>query len=148
MTPIEKSVVLACSIERAFALFTEEIGQWWPPDRRHTGDPESTMQLLASGRFFERARDGREIELGRVRAWEPPSRLVLDFYPGTSADHPTEVEVLFAAVAAPAATRVTVLHRATPASAGLFERTAPRFAASWDRVLMALARRASGLADS
>jgi hypothetical protein len=145
---IEKSIVLPCSIERAFALFTEEISAWWPPDRRHTGDPESTMQLLPTGRFFERARDGREIELGRVRAWEPPARLLLDFYPGTGADHPTEVEVLFAGEGAPLATRVTILHRSTPASEALFRGTAPRFVASWDRVLDALRSASSGVANS
>ncbi len=145
---IEKSVVLPCSIERAFALFTEEISAWWPPDRRHTGDPESTMQLLASGRFYERARDGREVELGRVRAWEPPARLVLDFYPGTDADHPTEVEVRFAGEGAPSSTRVTILHRPTPASEALFHGSAPRYHASWDRVLAALVSASSSVANS
>jgi uncharacterized protein YndB with AHSA1/START domain len=145
---IEKSIVLPCSVERAFALFTEEISQWWPPGRRHTGDPESTMLLLASGRFFERARDGREVELGRVREWEPPSRLLLDFYPGTDADHPTEVEVRFAPEDAAPATRVTILHRPTPASEALFGASAPRYVASWDVVLPALREAASAIAKS
>ncbi len=103
------------------------------------------MMLLATGRFFERARDGREIELGKVRAWEPPSRLLLDFYPGTGADHPTEVEVRFDAADA-AATRVTILHRATPASEKLFEASAPRYVASWDIVLAGLEGASAGLA--
>jgi hypothetical protein len=145
---IEKSVVLPCSVERAFALFTQQITAWWPPERRHSGDPESTMTLLATGRFFERARDGREIELGKVRAWEPPSRLLLDFYPGTGADHPTEVEVRFDAADEAAATRVTILHRATPASAKLFEATAPRFVGSWDVVLAGLESAATRLAST
>lgn len=106
------------------------------------------MQLLASGRFFERARDGREVELGRVRAWEPPSRLLLDFYPGTDADHPTEVEVRFALEGEAPATRVTILHRPTPASEALFQASAPRYVASWDRVLSALGAAASAIANS
>lgn len=141
---IEKSVVLRCSSERAFALFTKQASEWWPPERRHVGDPESTIAILASGRFYERARDGREVDLGRVRVWEPPSRLVLDFYPGTDAAHPTEVEVLF--VPDGEGTKVTVLHRATPESAALFESRAPRYVASWDLLLGALASASDGLA--
>ena len=143
---IEKSILLACSPERAFELFTEHASEWWPPDRRHTGDAESRIALVASGRFYERARDGREVEIGRVREWEPPARLLLDFYPGTDADHPTEVEVLFSAEADGAHTRVTVLHRATVASASLFEGRVSAYHASWDRLLPALAARAAALA--
>jgi hypothetical protein len=145
---IEKSILLPCSTERAFAIFTEEISIWWPPERRHTSDPSSAMFLLPTGRFYERANDGREVELGRVRAWEPPSRLLLDFYPGTDADHPTEVEVLFAAESGASATRITVLHRATPESQAIFESRAPRFVSSWDLVLPSLAARVSALARS
>jgi uncharacterized protein YndB with AHSA1/START domain len=145
---IEKSVVIPCSTERAFAIFTEEISAWWPPERRHTQDPSSAMFLLPSGRFYERAGDGREVELGRVRAWEPPSRLLLDFYPGTDADHPTEVEVLFAAEGDASATRITVHHRPTPESQTLYESRAPRFVASWDLCLPALARHVAALAGS
>jgi len=141
---IEKTVWLPCTIERAFGLFTAEVGAWWPPERRHTGDAGGEMFLLESGRFYERARDGREVELGRVRAWEPPSRLLLDFYPGTDAQHPTEVEVGF--VAEGDGTRVSVTHRATAASEALFQSRAPRYAASWDVVLPALARAAGTLA--
>jgi uncharacterized protein YndB with AHSA1/START domain len=144
---VEKTVLLTCTVERAFSLFTDRASQWWPPERRHTGDPESTISILAAGRFFERARDGREVELGRVRVFEPPSRLVLDFYPGTDAEHPTEVEVLFAAEGGGAVTRVTVLHRATAASESLFESRAPRYVASWDLLLGSLAALANGVAD-
>jgi hypothetical protein len=142
---IEKSVVLKCPCERAFVLFTEHASEWWPPERRHTGDPNSTISILASGRFYERTRDGREVELGRVRVWEPPSRLVLDFFPGTDAEHPTEVEVSF--VPEGEGTKVTVVHRATAASDALFESRVPRYVASWELLLKALAGAARGLAN-
>jgi hypothetical protein len=137
---IEKSVFLPCSQERAFELFTREISAWWPPERRHTSDPSSQMFLLESGRFYERASDGKEVELGRVRAFEAPRRLLLDFYPGTDAAHPTEVEVDF--LPEEGGTRVVIHHRATKASESLFGARAPRYVASWDVVLPALARAA------
>jgi hypothetical protein len=133
---IEKSVVLACACERAFALFTERASDWWPELLRHTGDAGSQITLLASGRFWERAADGREVELGRVTAWEPPTRLALDFYPGTGRLHPTEVVVRFSAEGD--RTRVVIQHRPTVASADLWVAGARRFERSWERVLAAL----------
>jgi uncharacterized protein YndB with AHSA1/START domain len=139
---ISKSIRLACGLERAFELFTQHASAWWPPERRHTPDPRSQIQMLESGRFFERAADGTEIELGRVRAWEPPHRLLLDFYPGTDAEHPTEVQVTF--VADGSETLVTLQHRPTQASEALWKLRAPKFEASWDLLLPALAAAARG----
>ena len=135
-----KSVVLPLDQAASFRLFTESIGAWWPPERRHTGDPASAIFLLADGRFYERARDGREVELGRVRAWQPPARILLDFFAATGPERPTEVEIVFAL--REDGTHVTVTHRPTPASAGLWTERAPRYDLSWDIVLAALSRAA------
>lgn len=137
---LEKSIWLPCAPARAFALFTEQASDWWPESRRHTGDARSTIRLLPSGRFWERAADGREVELGRVRAWEPPERLLLDFYPGTDAQHPTLVTVTFAGEAD--GTRVTVHHAPLPASAPLWALRVAKFETSWQSVLEALQRAA------
>ncbi len=81
--------------------------------------------------------DGREIELGRVLAWEPPHRLALDFYMGTSVAQPTALEVTF--TSENDGTRVTVRHRAKPESENLWTLRAPVFERSWEAVLAALA---------
>jgi uncharacterized protein YndB with AHSA1/START domain len=131
---LERSVVLACSPERAFELFTRRVSDWWPPERRHTRDPAGRM-VLDPERFVEMG-DGREVPLGRVLAWEPGARLELTWFPGTDADHPTHVEVRF--LADGAGTRVVVVHRPLPSSEALWAARAPRYAASWDLVLAAL----------
>jgi hypothetical protein len=136
-----KSVLLPLAPVAAFHLFTEQIGAWWPEERRHTEDPASEIFLLASGRFFERARDGREVELGQVRSWDRPNRIVLDFFIATGPEQPTEVEIAFAAERG--GTQVTVTHRPKPASAALWGERAPRYARSWDLVLAALSRAAA-----
>jgi hypothetical protein len=88
---IKKTVLLECTPARAFALFTESAGEWWPESRRHTSDPRSEIQTAGERRFYERAarrtRGGARprARLGAAR------RLVLDFFPGTDADHPTAV---------------------------------------------------------
>lgn len=132
---ITKSVVLSCAVERAFELFTEHAGEWWPAERRHTSDATSTIAILPDGRFFERARDGREVDLGRVTVWDPPARLVLDWYPGTDRDHPTHVTITFTMEGD--RTRITIEHR--PGSSGeLWDKRNAQFARSWDLVLAAL----------
>lgn len=138
---IDKTVLLGCSLQRAFELFTERTSDWWPADRRHTKDPRSEIFLLPNGRFFERARDGREVDLGRVRVWDPPRRLLLDFYIGTDADHPTEVLITFAEQGD--STRVRVEHRPTERSRDLWEKRAPAYVRSWDLVLAAFRSAAS-----
>ena len=137
---IEKTILLRCDVPRAFELFTQRLGEWWPPERRHTGDASSEIAMLPTGRFYERAHDGREVELGRVRTWEAPHRLVLDWYPGTDAAHPTRVEVRF--VPEDGGTRVQLTHGPLPESEALFPQRAPRYVASWDLVLPALERAA------
>ncbi len=134
---IVKSVVLPCDPRRAFGLFTEHAGLWWPTGRRHTKDAQSTIRIEAAGRFFERSSDGTEVELGVVHDFEPASRLLLDWYPGTGPENPTQVEITFEAV--DTGTRVTVRHSAGSASSVAFRRNAPAYDRSWDLVMAALA---------
>ena len=134
---IVKSVVLACDPGRAFALFTEQAGLWWPAARRHSKDANSTIRIEASGRFFERSNEGTEVELGVVRQFDAASRLLLDWYPGTGPENPTQVEITFEAVAG--GTKVTVRHSRGSAGSAAFEGRAPAYDQSWDVVLAAAA---------
>ncbi len=133
---INQSVLLRLGQNEAFALFTARISEWWPKTHRMTKDPESRLFLEASGRFWEQARDGREIDLGRVVKWNPPHSLELDFYIGTNASQPTAVTVTFTGEAE--GTRVTVHHRAKPESEEMWTQRAPIFERSWQAVLQAL----------
>lgn len=136
---IEKSVLLDMTQPAAFRLFTERIADWWPKTHRPSKDPESRLFLEAAGRFFERATDGREIELGRVLVWAPPERLELDFYIGTGADRPTALVITF--TPEDTKTRVSVNHRPKKESEDIWAQRAPVFDRSWDAVLAAYANR-------
>jgi hypothetical protein len=140
---IVKSVHLPLAPAAAFALVTDRIDEWWPVERRHAESPGSQIFLLASGRFYERAGDGTEVELGFVRTWDFPRRIVLDFFIATGPERPTEVEIAF--VARGAGTEVTVQHRPKPSSEALWSERAPRYARSWDEVLAALVTAAAAL---
>jgi uncharacterized protein YndB with AHSA1/START domain len=138
---IEKTVLLACPPERAFRLLTEDAGAWWPSDRRHTRDPKSLITIESGGRFYERATDGTEVELGVVRVFDPPRRLVLDWYPGTGPAEPTHVEILL--MPEGAGTRVHLAHRAGPHSADAYAKKVAAYERSWTLVFAAWAVAAS-----
>jgi len=112
IAPIRKSLVVEASRERAFRVFTEEHGAWWPLATHHIGKkPAETVVIepRAGGRWFERATDGDTCLWGHVQVWDPPNRLVLLWQ--VTADYAydeafsTEVEVRFV-VLGPALTRV------------------------------------------
>jgi uncharacterized protein YndB with AHSA1/START domain len=111
------AVRVAATQEQAFDLFTREIDAWWRrgPKFRHGTGPAgvNAIECREGGRVVERWRAAggeREFELGVVRIWLPPERLVFSWRNATFAPlEETEVDVTFAA--AGAGTLVTVRHR-------------------------------------
>ena len=100
--------------ERVFEAFTREIGLWWKPNGIFQFTPRSPGVLAfepgVGGRFIETLPNGKVFEIGKIRVWEPPSRLVFGWRQATFAkDQNTEVDVRFEALGAE--TRVTVEHR-------------------------------------
>ena len=101
------------SPERAFEAFTREIGAWWRPNPLFAFTPREAGVLAfepgAGGRLIETRAGGKVFEIGRVRAWEPPQRLVFGWRQASFApDQDTEVEVRFEPVGDE--TRITVEH--------------------------------------
>jgi uncharacterized protein YndB with AHSA1/START domain len=115
---VRKTLNVNVPIERAFAVFTEEMGSWWPATHHIGKQPFAaiTVEQRIGGRWFERAADGNECEWGRVLAWEPPNRVAFSWHlqsdwkfdpnPGRA----SEVEIKFFAEGA-GKTRVELEHR-------------------------------------
>ena len=108
------SLRVKASPERAFEVFTREIGLWWRHDRMFAFTPRTPGVLSfeggEGGRLVETLPNGKVFEVGRVRVWAPGERLVFGwrcatFAPGLD----TEVEVRFQAVGEE--TRISVEHR-------------------------------------
>ena len=101
--------------ERAFAVFTGEIGAWWRPQGLFQTTPRApgvlAFEETAEGRrLIETLANGTVFQIGRVSAWEPPERLVFTWRQAAfPPDLHTEVEVRFEAVGEE--TRVSVEHR-------------------------------------
>jgi uncharacterized protein YndB with AHSA1/START domain len=111
------SVLVAAPLESTFRVFTEEIDQWWRRGLKYrvAGKRRGIVHLepRLGGRLYEsfESRTGtRIIETGTVLAWDPPSRLLLQWRSATfDATEKTEVEVSFEP--SPSGTLVTVNHR-------------------------------------
>lgn len=100
--------------ERAFCAFVDEIGAWWRPSPLFRTTPRAAGRLAfepgEGGRLIETLDNGKVFEIGKIRAWEPPVRLVFSWRQASfPLDLHTEVEVRFEAVGDE--TRVSVEHR-------------------------------------
>lgn len=102
---------IAAPPERVFTAFTAEIGQWWRPHGLFELNGRRDGRLaFAAGRVVETYPDGTEFEVGRVRVWEPPGRLVFGWRAASfPPDRETEVHVRFEE--ADGGCRVVVEHR-------------------------------------
>jgi len=117
-TAVETSVVVEAPIERAFSVFTEGIGTWWPP-KHHILEgelAEMVFERREGGHIYDRAVDGNECRWARVLVYEPPNRVVFswDISPEWQLQpdpaKTSEVEVRFIAEDAQR-TRVELEHR-------------------------------------
>src|SRR5262249_21372083 len=88
-TPVvARAVDMRCSAAHAFTVFTDRIADWWPLGTHSFGagmdgcDAVScVVEPAVGGRIYEVLDDGRELEWGRVVAWEPGARVALDWNP-------------------------------------------------------------------
>jgi uncharacterized protein YndB with AHSA1/START domain len=92
-----------CSIDRAFRVFTERMGTWWPLEThsiavdQELGQKAETLKVdtREGGRIEEVLEDGSTRAWGDVVAWEPPHRVVFAWKPNDRPTPSTEVEVRF-----------------------------------------------------
>ena len=80
------SVFVRVAVEDAFEVFTKEIDAWWRtgPQFRIAGKRRGRLffEEGVGGRLFETfelSTGPRTIEVGKVTAWEPPSRVALEW---------------------------------------------------------------------
>jgi uncharacterized protein YndB with AHSA1/START domain len=117
-TSVHTSIVVEAPVERAFSVFTEDIGSWWDPDHHLLEGElaEMVFEPRVGGHVYDRGVDGSECRWARVLAYEPPNRFVISWDINTSweletdLDRTSEVEVRFIAEGADR-TRVELEHR-------------------------------------
>jgi hypothetical protein len=116
MSSIRSEVVVEAPQDRAFRVFTEKMGTWWPASH-HIGKAEMKDVVLdrkANGRWAEIGVDGSQCDWGHVLVWDPPKRVVLAWQLTAEwqfdENFVTEVEVNFTPMGA-GRTRVALEHR-------------------------------------
>jgi uncharacterized protein YndB with AHSA1/START domain len=117
-TAVTETIVVDAPVERAFAVYTQEMGTWWPKDHHILQGELADMVVepRAGGRIYDRGVDGSICRWARVLAYEPPHRFVFSWDITTAWQIETdpaktsEVEVRFVAET-PSRTRVELEHR-------------------------------------
>jgi uncharacterized protein YndB with AHSA1/START domain len=77
---IRKTIEVRAPIERAFAVFSSRMGEWWHKEHsiaEGTTQADVVIEPEAGGSWYEKGADGSEHRWGRVLEWDPPRRLVL-----------------------------------------------------------------------
>jgi uncharacterized protein YndB with AHSA1/START domain len=117
-TVVRQQIVVAASIEEAFAVFTGRFGDFKPPEHNLLAVPiaETVFEPRVGGYIYDRGTDGSECRWARVLAYEPPHRVVFSWDIGptwqleTDPENASEVEVRFTADS-PGRTTVALEHR-------------------------------------
>src|SRR6185437_11702028 len=112
------SIVVDAPVERAFSVFTDDIGTWWSPDHHilRAELAEMVFEPRVGGHIYDRGVDGSECRWARVLAYKPPTRVVfswdinLEWQLESDPARKSEVEVRFEPEGS-GQTRVTLEHR-------------------------------------
>jgi uncharacterized protein YndB with AHSA1/START domain len=80
-TTVRTSIVVDAPLERAFSVFTDDIGTWFPSEYNllDTEIVERVFEPRVGGHVYDRGADGSECHWARVLAYEPPTRVVISW---------------------------------------------------------------------
>lgn len=115
---ITRSLIVNVPPEKAFATFTERLGEFKPREHNLLEVPitETVFEPHVGGHIIDRGDDGSECRWARVLAFDPPDRVVFSWDIGptwqieSDPECASEVEVRFVAEADDR-TRVLLEHR-------------------------------------
>lgn len=150
---IVKTLTVPLTPERAFRLFTEEMGDWWPLDSHsiaaQTGQGPAvkvTVTPEENGAVFETLPDGSTAPWGRVTDWQPGAAFGMTWHVGRPEAEATHVRVAFDVVAD--GTQVTLVHDGWPVLGEAAIAMRGNYHSGWDGVFgqcFAKAARALGV---
>lgn len=107
LEPIVKTIEVPCSQEKAFGVFVNEMGSWWPMETFSAsamggGTAKSlTVDPKPGGRIVETTPEDIEHLWGIIRSYDPNDLLTMDFHLDPSNPEPVDftlVEVRFTAL--------------------------------------------------
>lgn len=105
LAPIVRTIDVPCDQEMAFNVFVNDMGSWWPLDKRSmslkfSGQPPKGLEVEAQvgGRIVEVGQDGSEHLYGSFKTFNPFDSVSMDFHMGMPPEQASLVEVEFTAV--------------------------------------------------
>ncbi len=146
--PIRKQLRVRATPERAFDVFLGNMGGWWLPGHTLVAPPLEAIivEPMVGGRWYERGANGDEAQWGRVLAWEPPARAVLNWQLSSEwrfdPDFHTEIEIRFTADGDH--TIVDFEHRGLEAYGEMAGTMRDSMGEGWRQLLDSFAAKASG----
>jgi uncharacterized protein YndB with AHSA1/START domain len=144
---VKKTLLLHCSRDHAFRVFTQNMGRWWPATH-HVGDVpfrDILIEPRTGGRWYEISVENAEGMWGHVLKWDPPHRLMLSWHLGpTFAFNPdlaraSELDISFHALGADEV-RVEFEHRHIERHGEGYEKLRERLDGGWVGVLAEFAK--------
>lgn len=105
LDPMVYTIEVPCSQEKAFGIFTRDMGSWWPLEKRsislmNGGKPAKSLRIepKEGGKIIEIAHDDTEHLWGTVKSYDPNDFFSMDFHMGLPAETASLVEVRFTAL--------------------------------------------------
>ena len=105
LDPIVKTIEVPCSQKKAFGVFVNEMGSWWPLDQRsmslmNSGKPAKSLRVEAKqgGKIVEIGSDDTEHLWGTIKSYYPHDFVSMDFHMGLPPENASLVEVRFTAL--------------------------------------------------
>lgn len=104
LDPINYTIEVPCSQGKAFGVFVNEMGSWWPLDKRSMsvmdGQSAKSLSIEAKqgGKIVETSSDDTEYHWGTIKSYDPHDSISMDFHMGLPAENASLVEVRFTAL--------------------------------------------------
>jgi uncharacterized protein YndB with AHSA1/START domain len=134
--PVRKQLRISLPVERAFELFTEGVGKWWPLATHSVGEQQAETCFFegwVGGRIVEVLKDGSQAEWGRVLLWEPNQTVSFHWYPGREPSTAQQVTVTFREI--PDGTLVELVHIGWETLGAVAQARRDGYESGWDYVL-------------
>jgi uncharacterized protein YndB with AHSA1/START domain len=139
---IKKTMRVAVPIDRAFRVFVDRMGAWWPAQHHIGATPfkDILVEHRAGGRWYELSANGQECQWGTVLVWDPPKRVTLswhlqaDWTVNFAPERSSEVVVEFFEEG-PEATRMEFEHRHLERHGEGFEKLRDSVDSGWGEIL-------------
>ena len=102
LEPRVYTIEVPCNQEKAFGVFVNEMGSWWPLDKRSmsimsVGKPSKSLHVdpKQGGKIVEIGADDTEHHWGTITTYDPHDALIMDFHMGLPPENASLVEVRF-----------------------------------------------------